>query len=263
MSIITHWGQSYGSYTYDAWGNVLSVSGDIANLNPIRYRGYYYDTETRLYYLGSRYYDPQVKRFVNADGYASTGQGFIGQNMFVYCNNSPITMEDSTGKVPRNCLAVSDGAAGACASNYRPAPKAYKVLQGNKALVSNKFGVAIPSYANISLSVGTYIKTQDELADTRQKKFLSDQAISHAITTCVPYGKEILLFLEFFKTLENDDTIHDPGIYDSYRLVIEYDFADPLTNTNVHYTGSYLYVKIYNQAGIPSYKLLEKNLISF
>ena len=47
ISIITHWGQSYGSYTYDAWGNVLSVSGDIANLNPIRYRGYYYDSETR------------------------------------------------------------------------------------------------------------------------------------------------------------------------------------------------------------------------
>ena len=60
MSIITHWEQSYGSYTYDAWGNVLSVSGDIAYLNPIRYRGYYYDSETRLYYLGSRYYDPTL-----------------------------------------------------------------------------------------------------------------------------------------------------------------------------------------------------------
>ena len=97
ISIITHWGESYGSYTYDAWGNVLSVSGDIANLNPIRYRGYYYDSETRLYYLGSRYYDPAVKRFVNADGYASTGQGFIGQNAFVYCLNNPIRYVDANG----------------------------------------------------------------------------------------------------------------------------------------------------------------------
>ena len=97
ISIVTHWGESYGSYTYDAWGNVLSVSGDIAKLNPIRYRGYYYDSETRLYYLGSRYYDPQVKRFINADGYASTGQGFVGCNMFAYCGNNPIRFVDLNG----------------------------------------------------------------------------------------------------------------------------------------------------------------------
>ena len=97
ISIITHWGESYGSYTYDAWGNVLSVSGDIAYLNPIRYRGYYYDSETRLYYLQSRYYDPQVKRFINADGYTSVGQGFIGYNMFAYCGNNPIRFADLDG----------------------------------------------------------------------------------------------------------------------------------------------------------------------
>ena len=99
ISIITHWGESYGSYTYDAWGNVLSVSGDIAYLNPIRYRGYYYDSETRLYYLQSRYYDPQVKRFINADVYASTGHGFIGYNMFAYCINNPVNQVDYDGTV--------------------------------------------------------------------------------------------------------------------------------------------------------------------
>ena len=78
ISIITHWGESYGSYTYDAWGNVISQSGSIASLNPIRYRGYYYDAETGLYYLGSRYYDPAVKRFINADGYASTVRDLLG-----------------------------------------------------------------------------------------------------------------------------------------------------------------------------------------
>ena len=105
ISIVTHWGESYGSYTYDAWGNVLSVSGDIANLNPIRYRGYYYDSETRLYYLQSRYYDPQVKRFVNADRYVSTGQGFIGHNMFAYCGNDAVNFMDPTG----NCYYNSKG----------------------------------------------------------------------------------------------------------------------------------------------------------
>ena len=109
MSIITHWGESYGSYTYDAWGNVLSVSGDIANLNPIRYRGYYYDSETRLYYLGSRYYDPQVKRFVNADGYASTGQGFIGYNAFAYCLNNPVALIDNNGTLSELATAAIVG----------------------------------------------------------------------------------------------------------------------------------------------------------
>ncbi|MBE6990664.1 MAG: RHS repeat-associated core domain-containing protein, partial [Ruminococcaceae bacterium] len=59
------------SYTYDAWGNLLSVTGDMADglgaLNPLRYRGYVYDTETGLYYLGSRYYNPAWGRFINAD----------------------------------------------------------------------------------------------------------------------------------------------------------------------------------------------------
>ena len=95
------------SYSYDAWGKVVSVkdasgaaitsSTHIANVNPIRYRGYYYDSETGMYYLKSRYYDPQVKRFLNADGYAATGQSILGNNMFAYCDNNPVNRADSTG----------------------------------------------------------------------------------------------------------------------------------------------------------------------
>lgn len=84
-------------YTYDAWGNILSSSGSMASVNPLRYRGYYYDTETGFYYLQSRYYDPVLKRFINADSYASTGQGFIGYNMFAYCGNSPVNANDPAG----------------------------------------------------------------------------------------------------------------------------------------------------------------------
>lgn len=96
------------SYSYDAWGEVVSVtdvsgaaitsSTHIANVNPIRYRGYYYDTETSLYYLKSRYYDPQVKRFLNADGYVQTGDGLYDKNMFAYCLNNPVNSSDPTGK---------------------------------------------------------------------------------------------------------------------------------------------------------------------
>ena len=90
------------TYTYDAWGKVLSVNDTTANSvgtqNPFRYRGYYYDTETSLYYLQSRYYDPEVGRFINADSFVSTGQGTVGSNMFAYCGNNPIVCVDPTGE---------------------------------------------------------------------------------------------------------------------------------------------------------------------
>jgi len=69
----------------------------MAEVNPFRYRGYYYDAETSLYYLQSRYYDAEVGRFINADAYVSTGQGMIGNNMYAYCGNGPVNRIDITG----------------------------------------------------------------------------------------------------------------------------------------------------------------------
>ena len=97
-------GNTVVTYTYDAWGNVLSVGGSMAEtlgkLNPFRYRGYVYDNETKLYYLQSRYYDPEIGRFINADAFASTGQGILGNNMFAYCNNNPVNYKDPNGQEP-------------------------------------------------------------------------------------------------------------------------------------------------------------------
>ena len=61
------------------------------------YRGYYYDTETRLYYLKSRYYDPAVKRFLNVDGLVSTSVEDAAKNMFAYCLNNPVIYADPEG----------------------------------------------------------------------------------------------------------------------------------------------------------------------
>ena len=106
------------TYTYDAWGKVTenATSADTQNItetNPIRYRGYYYDTETRLYYLKSRYYDPVVKRFLNADGLISTGIEDVCKNMFAYCKNDPVNMADSSGNdpVPAWALHIISGSA--------------------------------------------------------------------------------------------------------------------------------------------------------
>ena len=89
------------AYTYDAWGNILTTTGSMADslgyTNPFRYRGYFYDTETGLYYLNSRYYAPGVGRFINADEYVSTNQGILGDNGFAYCQNNPVRYGDSQG----------------------------------------------------------------------------------------------------------------------------------------------------------------------
>ena len=101
VAIIDADGNAKVQYTYDAWGTILSISGPMADtlgaVNPITYRGYVYDAETDLYYLESRYYDPAVGRFINADALVSTGQGLLGNNMFAYCLNNPVNGVDPTG----------------------------------------------------------------------------------------------------------------------------------------------------------------------
>ena len=81
----------------DADGNAITSKTHVANLNPFRYRGYYQDTETGLYYLMSRYYDPITHRFVNADGYFQSGGSLLDTNMNAYCRNNPVNYVDLTG----------------------------------------------------------------------------------------------------------------------------------------------------------------------
>ena len=106
VGLIDKTGAQVVSYVYDAWGRAVSVTGSSAAtagaLNPFRYRGYEYDTESGLYYLNSRYYDPTTMRFVNADGVISdTGESVQGYNLFVYCFNNPVNMDDQSGHWPQ------------------------------------------------------------------------------------------------------------------------------------------------------------------
>ena len=88
-------GTRVAGYAYDAWGNctVLYNSSGLADINPFRYRGYYYDSETGFYYLNSRYYDPEIRRFINADDLELLPllSQTVGQlNLYAYCNDNPI-----------------------------------------------------------------------------------------------------------------------------------------------------------------------------
>ena len=92
-------GQVVAKYSYDAWGNctVTNAAGyAVGDKNPFRYRGYYYDTETGLYYLNSRYYNPEFGRFISADGQLNSS--IFGYNLFAYCENNPICFKDPIGR---------------------------------------------------------------------------------------------------------------------------------------------------------------------
>lgn len=95
------------TYEYDSWGKLISIKDSLGNeitdndniaiINPLRYRGYCYDSETGLYYLNSRYYNPTWGRFINADGIIGANQDLLGYNLYAYCSNSPISYEDKEG----------------------------------------------------------------------------------------------------------------------------------------------------------------------
>ena len=102
-------------YTYDAWGYILNCGGNLAEVNPIRYRGYYYDNETGFYYLQSRYYDPANRRFINADCYTCTNNSNeIACNMFTYCYNNPIIYHDSCGTEPVETIDIYGNGSAYC-----------------------------------------------------------------------------------------------------------------------------------------------------
>ena len=115
------------SYTYDPWGKIISSSGTLADINPLRYRGYYYDSETGFYYLQSRYYDPEIGRFINADSYASTdATGLLSTNMFAYCENDPVNGSDPNGEWIHIAIGSAMGAVTSIITGYASAKQAGK-----------------------------------------------------------------------------------------------------------------------------------------
>ncbi len=118
IGIADQHGATVVSYAYDAWGNILSISGTMVStlgqLNPLRYRGYVYDTETGLYYVKTRYYNPEIGRWINADGLLSANH-FIGLNLYAYCYNNPVSFSDETGQFAISAFIIASIIGGAIA----------------------------------------------------------------------------------------------------------------------------------------------------
>ena len=116
ISILDSGRNRVAEYLYDAWGVCTVVNDEteegIAEVNPFRYRSYYYDSETGMYYLQSRYYDPVVGRFINADDVSilGTSETVLGYNLFAYCGNDSINLMDLDGHTPIQAVFAVIGA---------------------------------------------------------------------------------------------------------------------------------------------------------
>ena len=101
IGLVDETGAEVVSYTYDTWGKVISISGSLASTvgekNPYLYRGYRFDSETGLYYLQARYYNPEWGRFLNADNFGGDTGSLLSHNVFAYCMNNPVNLSDPSG----------------------------------------------------------------------------------------------------------------------------------------------------------------------
>lgn len=115
--IFSEFGVQVATYTYDPWGRPTSdAMTTLGHYNPLRYRGYVYDTDTGLYYLNTRYYNPTWGRFINADEYLSAGESLLSTNVFAYCYCDPINLKDPNGNIAEAALIFTDLSAGLIAS---------------------------------------------------------------------------------------------------------------------------------------------------
>ncbi|HHU56585.1 MAG TPA: RHS repeat-associated core domain-containing protein, partial [Acholeplasmataceae bacterium] len=149
IAIVNQYGQIIVEYIYDAWGNIIYVTNnEIARINPYTYRGYRYEWETSLYYLNSRYYNPEIGRFINADDVSYLEPGSLnGLNLYTYCENNPVMMVDPSGYSPEwwewaisSTLIV--GGIALCATGIGTGIGASLIVAGGSMMASNIMSAA-------------------------------------------------------------------------------------------------------------------------
>lgn len=169
------------NYTYDAWGKVLTVTGDAAatvgQINPFRYRGYYYDSDIQMYYLQSRYYDPEVGRFINCDkvNYIGVSGTQIGYNPFAYCGNDPVNDID-----PNGCVGIDNVVGALFGVAFSVVGYFLSILVENYSLLSKGISYINSTFINaIKSNPGSFIldvifgAISGALSTTNKKKILN------------------------------------------------------------------------------------------
>ena len=163
IGILDSDGNCVVEYGYNPWGDITSITGSmkdtLGNLNPFRYRSYYYDNETGFYYLQSRYYDPTICRFINADSAEMLLLGEI--NLFAYCSNNPIMHIDPTGHIVASVVgAVIGGVVGLIGGAFLSKWIANKLgLKGwkRKVFIIGLTAIITAAAATIGYFIGPYL----------------------------------------------------------------------------------------------------------
>ena len=171
VAVYDYGGTKLISYAYDAWGNFVvegSETSTTAALNPFRYRGYYYDSDLGLYYLNSRYYDPNTGRFISADNEAvitATPDALTDKNLYAYCDNNPVMRRDDGGEFWKQFVGALTGVIEQLASDLMTSAidgefkmSSFSTYLG--AAVGGAVGAIIPFSSNIAKDVaGSVVST--------------------------------------------------------------------------------------------------------
>ena len=176
IGIYDNTGNIVVKYSYDAWGNhtIFDADGNyvgketadfIGNINPFRYRGYFFDSETNFYYLNSRYYDPEIKRFISADSIdiiKATPDALTDKNLYAYCDNNPVMREDNDGEfwhiLAGAAIGAVIGAVGSIISDVISGETDFKKIAIN-AGVSAAFGAVGGALTAIGMPTAASIAT--------------------------------------------------------------------------------------------------------
>ena len=185
LHVYSSTGNKLVSYVYDAWGNIISTTYSnggattAARFNPFTYRGYYRDSETGMYYLNSRYYNPKMGRFISADNKLSgVGNDIRGYNLFAYCFNNPVNTTDSNGDWPRWITAATAIAAIVVAAVAVAAAPVVATIAASVAVVSTVAYVAQSHHYDKRKAKNTNLPESPQEANDlkwRNSKKLSDK----------------------------------------------------------------------------------------
>lgn len=149
-------------YEYDPYGNIVSINtyndDTFGNINPIRYKAYYYDTDLGWYNLGSRYYDPSVGRFINCDSIGiinNNASDIENKNLYAYCNNNPVMYYDD-GDNPITVAAFIIGGVASVAIDMATAAidnEPYTISEGVQSFLVGGISTAFPGAGAMVASV--------------------------------------------------------------------------------------------------------------
>ena len=202
-------GNVLANYAYDAWGKVTEITGNtaLAEQNPIRYRSYYYDFETEWYFLNTRYYSPDMCRFISSDDsdiLFEDQDNMLENNLFAYCLNNPVVLFDEDGEAAANIIGAVVGGAVGAGLGYLLA-KHLGLTGWKKAAV---IAAAAIGGAALGAFLGPYVaKLGGKIASVTKSAASSFKATVRSARTAIKHSKAVTKLINNASKLKRSRTV--------------------------------------------------------